>query len=421
MASFSISILRSDNSSALLEFSQPTVTIGRESGDVTTFDPQVSDPQATLHFDGGALTLVDESPNRSTTISGQPLSGPVRLEPGSAVRFGGCTMTVQSIEGAAPSAQAAPAPAPSAAPHAQAPMGAAQAQAQAPLGAAQAQAPMPAPQAQAQGQAPPAQAAMAPPNPAPGGLTDELSHHIRAGAETYKRRYLHGVLTLGLVAIPAALINAALGWIPILGLVVAIVVGLAQLALAPLGAGAMGRWALATAAGEDLSWKQAWKAALANPVQEWLNMAVAMVIATLGTLLLIVPGLIVGMFALPAYLLEGQKLIGINTRSAELVMKDPGRHLGLGGLMLLLVIPVAIVVVLLSIALAFVPIVGSPLATVLSTALFMTFLPFVYLLWSRVYYAAVHRLEGVDAVSARAQTFASWCQSQPAVGVDQPA
>jgi hypothetical protein len=74
----------------------------------------------------------------------------------------------------------------------------------------------------------------------------------------------------------------------------------------------MGRWALAAAAGRRLTWAQAWGAAFKNPIREWMNLSVAMFITTIGTMLLVVPGIILWMFALPAYLLEGRRMVGIN-------------------------------------------------------------------------------------------------------------
>lgn len=245
-----------------------------------------------------------------------------------------------------------------------------------------------------------------------GDVGAQLKHHVSTGVTRYKKHYLNGVLTIGLVVIPAALINAVLGWIPVIGFIVAILVGLAQLLLVPLSAGAMGRWALAAAAGRDLHWKKAWKNALANPVQEWLNVALALLVTTFGIMLLIVPGLIVGMFALPAYLLEGKKFININARSAELVLKDAAGHLGLGLLTILCLIPVALVVALVTLILAFVPLVGGPLTTFLTVALNVFAAPFLYLLWAQIYFASVRRLEGGDPIAGHGPTIDSWSAAQ---------
>lgn len=248
-----------------------------------------------------------------------------------------------------------------------------------------------------------------PGEPAQGaGVVDRLMYHLRTASARYKKHYLNGVLTVGLVAIPAALINALLGWIPFVGLIVAILVGIAQLLLIPLSAGAMGRWALATAADQDLHWKKAWKNALKDPVQEWLNLFVSQIATLIGVLLLIVPGIIVGMFALPAYLLEGKKFVGIPSRSAELVMKDAGSLIGLGLLSILSFLPMVFIVGIFTAILTFVPVVGEPLTAFLSVALNVLVAPFLYLVWAQVYYSTVRRLEATDPIVDHAATIQSW-------------
>jgi hypothetical protein len=251
---------------------------------------------------------------------------------------------------------------------------------------------------------------MASAGPASDGVLDQLKFHLAAGFGLYKKHFVNGALTMGLVVVPATLLNVALGWVPVLGVLVAILTGLAQLALTPFSAGAMGRWALAAATDREVGWKSAWKAAFANPGSEWLNVFVAMIVTALGTVLLIVPGIIVGMFALPSYLMEDKKLIQINLRSAELVMKDPGRYIGLGLLVVFAMIPLFLLVIVLGIVLAFIPVVGSPLATLISTAVYMLVLPFVYLLWSRIYYDARRRFEGTDPVATQSARFDAWSQ-----------
>lgn len=414
MASYSISVQRNDGSSALFDFHQGKITIGQQQGEIATLDPLVADPHGELHFDGHTLTYVDRgSPAGSFLPTGERLSAPLTLQPGKTVCFGGCRLMVQDIR---------PDIAAPAAPMAAAPMAAPQAPASPmqPAPPMQAAAPAyglpaaaPAQPAQAYGL--PSAAPMAPGaaanagDPPPGaGLVDQLMHHLRVAMERYKKHYLSGILTVGLIAIPAALINALLGWIPVVGFIVAIIVGLAQLVIVPIAVGALGRWALSTAAGKELTWKQAWRAALKDPVQEWLNVFVAQLFTILGFICLIVPGLIVGMFALPAYLLEGKKFVAISSRSAELVMKDFGGIVGFGFLTILALIPAAIVVGICVAIVGFLPIVGEPMAAFLSVALNVTVVPFLYLLWAQFYYTTVRRLEAADPVTTHAATIESW-------------
>lgn len=427
MASYSISVQRNDGSSALFDLHQSKITIGQQRGEIATLDPMVADPHGELHFDGHTLTYVDTgSPAGSFLPSGERLTAPMTLQPGTTVCFGGCRLSVQDIrpDVAAPM-QAAPAYAPApqapANPMAAAPMQAAPMQQPAPAYGAPGAAPAPGPAYGLPGAAPAAPAG-APNDPPPGaGAVDQLMHHLRGAMALYKKHYLNGMLTIGLIAIPAALVNALLGWIPVVGFIVAIIVGIAELIIIPISVGALGRWALSTAAGKDLHWKQAWKSALKAPVQEWLNMFVAQLITVLGVICLIVPGLIVGMFALPAYLLEGKTFVNINMRSAELVMKDFGGIVGFGFLTLLSLIPAALIVGILIAIVGLLPIVGEPMAALLTVALNVIVGPFLYLVWAQFYYATVRRLEATNPVTDHAATIESWSSAQAPAAAQAPA
>jgi hypothetical protein len=428
MASYSISVQRNDGSSALFDFHHGKITIGHQQGEIATLDPLVADPHAELHFDGYTVTYVDSgSPAGSFLPSGERLSAPLALQVGNSVRFGGCTLKIQDIRpdvGGVPTPRQAPYPAAMQPPSPVAPVQAGmqpgmQPPAPAPMQPGMQQPGMqpPAPAPMQPGMAPgpayglpaPAASSGQPGEPAQGaGVVDRLMYHLRTASARYKKHYLNGVLTVGLVAIPAALINALLGWIPFVGIIVAILVGIAQLLLIPLSAGAMGRWALATAADQELHWKKAWKNALKDPVQEWLNLFVSQIATFIGVLLLIVPGIIVGMFALPAYLLEGKKFVGIPSRSAELVMKDAGGLIGLGLLSILSFLPMVFIVGIFTAILIFVPVVGEPLTAFLSVALNVLVAPFLYLVWAQVYYSTVRRLEATDPVVDHAATIQSW-------------
>lgn len=379
MPQFTLSILRHDQTSDLLTFEVTQVLIGREGGDIVTGDPQMSNRHAQFTFSGGVLMFEDlSSTNGSYRISGERITTPISVSPGTALRLGGCTVTIQDIQtgmergGTAVMPQASPMTfAPTLAPPAVNPSG---------------------------GTAPPVS----------GGLFEQFKAYLSTAADIYKLHYLGGVLTLGLVMVPATLVTALAGLVPVVGWIVAILVGLVELALAPISAGAMGRWALSAATGRSMTWQQAWGAALKNPVSEWINVAVAMFITGVGTMLLIVPGIILGMFALPAYLLEDKKLLSINLRSSDLVMKAPGRHIGLALLAMLTAVPVMIAAAIVSVMVAYVPLIGGPLASVISVAFSMTVVPFIYLLWSLVYYDARRQIEGEDAQLLHQAKLDSW-------------
>jgi uncharacterized protein involved in cysteine biosynthesis len=89
-------------------------------------------------------------------------------------------------------------------------------------------------------------------------------------------------------------------------------------------------------------------------------------------------------------------------------MKDPGRHIGLAFLALLLALPVMIAAAIVGALLGFVPLLGTPLASVISVAFSMAVVPFIYLLWSLVYFDARRQIEGEDASQLHQATLDSW-------------
>jgi hypothetical protein len=397
MPSYRLSILRADQSTELLTFEQTTVVVGREGGDIVTADPKTSSRHAELTFMNGSLTFKDlQSTNGSFLASGERITQTITLTAGTSLKLGHCTLTIQEIQmGMAPGGtelmpqmHGAPAAFPVPNPHPQ------PAAAPAPIPQVQRASPAPAPQAQ--------------PAPPGAGLTDQFKNYLTAAGTLYQAHFVNGALTLGALMVPATVAGAALGLIPVIGWLFALIIALVELALTPLAIGAMARWALASAAGRHLTWSQAWGAAFRNPVQEWFNVFLAMIIIGIGTIFFIVPGIIVGMFALPAYLVEGKRLGGINLRSAELVMKDPGHHLGLAVLVMLAALPLAIGVGIASFILAFIPILGGLLVAVLTTAFVVVVLPFVYLVWTLIYFDTRQRLENVDPRVEGAAILQSW-------------
>lgn len=432
MPCYRLSVLRHDQSSQLYTFEQAKVLIGREGGDIVTGDPKMSARHGELTFEGGVLRYTDlNSTNGTYRVSGERVVGTIVLEPGAALRLGACTLTVQEIEsglvgptGTQVMEQVSDVAFAATALAAQAPPGLAElTSGVSSNAAAAASAPHPE-QQQAQGAfAQPVGDVAAGPGvgvapsaayTAPSlagsaeGLFDVFKALLRQGASIYKVQGIHGALTMGVVTVPVALVGVATGWIPIVGFLVAILLGLVQLALAPIAGGAMWRWSLAVAGGESLTWKQAWSAVLKNPVREWLNIAVMSFVTGIGVFFFIVPGLLLGMFAAPAYLLEGKFFIGANLRSMELVLKDAGRHLGLALLVLVSLLPVMIAASVCSVILGFLPVIGAPLAQLVTAAVLTVALPFVYLLWALVYFDSRKRFEGEDARTLYAPTIRSW-------------
>ena len=55
---------------------------------------------------------------------------------------------------------------------------------------------------------------------------------------------------------------------------------------------------------------------------------------------------------------------------------------------------------------------GGPVSAVISTAVYMLVDPFMYLVWSRIYYDSRTRLENVDAAAAAAGVISTWMKAE---------
>jgi hypothetical protein len=86
---FTVEIQHADRPPEIVEFEQPVVGLGRDRGDLTVADPQLSGRHAELRFDGEAVQFLDlTSTNGSFDQDGQRLEEPMSLLPGQRVRLG---------------------------------------------------------------------------------------------------------------------------------------------------------------------------------------------------------------------------------------------------------------------------------------------------------------------------------------------
>jgi hypothetical protein len=87
--SFTVEIQHPDRPAEVLEFEQPVIGLGRDQGEVTVDDPQLSGRHAELRFDGEVVQFLDmASTNGSFDQDGQRLEVPMSLVPGQRVRLG---------------------------------------------------------------------------------------------------------------------------------------------------------------------------------------------------------------------------------------------------------------------------------------------------------------------------------------------
>ena len=109
---FTVEIRHPDRPPEILEFEQPVVTLGRDRGDVTVADPQLSGRHAELRFDGETVQFRDlTSTNGSFDEQGERLEAPTPLQLEQGVRIGDTWIQVKSITSGGPASSEATIPA----------------------------------------------------------------------------------------------------------------------------------------------------------------------------------------------------------------------------------------------------------------------------------------------------------------------
>lgn len=110
---FTVEIKHPDRPPEILEFEQPVVVLGRDQGDVTLGDPQLSGRHAELRFDGETLQFMDlTSTNGSFDQDGTRLDAPTTITPDQRVRIGDTWIEVKSVTRDAPRSDESTIPAP---------------------------------------------------------------------------------------------------------------------------------------------------------------------------------------------------------------------------------------------------------------------------------------------------------------------
>jgi pSer/pThr/pTyr-binding forkhead associated (FHA) protein len=95
---FTVEIRHPDRPPEILEFEQPVVVLGRDQGDVTLGDPQLSGRHAELRLDGDIVQFRDlTSTNGSFDQDGQRLEVPMPMLPDQSIRIGDTWIQIKSI------------------------------------------------------------------------------------------------------------------------------------------------------------------------------------------------------------------------------------------------------------------------------------------------------------------------------------
>jgi hypothetical protein len=431
------------------------ITLGRDIGDIALRDSQVSGRHGEITFQAGVLRYVDlGSTNGSFLLDGRRVST-IEMTPGMAIRCGNSLITVQMIDsplagkgrtmiagggvapfgmpgGGMPPPGGMPAPggaparsggtvtgeadphgiayAPTSAMPAAMPEGFAPPVAQ-PPGAPPPGFPKPPTPAAPPPPAEPEDFDGAPTNPgaapgpggggvpmptAPAGGNAALSGEdfvalYKQAWEFIKPVLVPASLIVGGITIPVALASGILGFIPVVGGVLAALLGLAQALVMPLAVAALTRFLLGMHLNQPVDWMTAWKQQIANVKMVWLSFFVAGLIAGVGAIFLIIPGILLGAFIGPVYFCEGKRMVDINLRNLEITKQDPllpiiAFIVAALGVALVIAVPVWI--------LGLIPFIGGLLASVLTAAVTAVFMPFMISLSIILYFRLRRRFEG---------------------------
>ncbi len=243
------------------------------------------------------------------------------------------------------------------------------------------------------------------PYAAPGSKADP-GKFISSAIEAYKPHLVEATKVIGMFAIPLGLIAAVgnlLGSVAALVSTILVFLGSIGYALVMLliGVGAQAEYAMRLASGVPMTAPQAWKVQ-AKRMFPWLfGLFVPALLAGIASIFCLVPGILIGFYLLPVYMVEkDKKMADINKRVFEIVKAEP--------ILLLTIIGVGVVAglvnFLVTLVLNFLPFVGAALASLWSPVFSAVLSPFLSFLTFRAYFEIRQRHENVDAAAiARSQ------------------
>ncbi|MCB9706679.1 MAG: FHA domain-containing protein [Myxococcales bacterium] len=198
-------------------------------------------------------------------------------------------------------------------------------------------------------------------------------------------------LVLGAVTVPIAVVSWVFGLIPVIGGIFGALLALAQFVLMPLGIAALTRFLLGRYLNNPVDWMTAWKQQIANARMIWPNFFVAGLIAAIGTVFLIIPGLLLGAFIGPIYFCEGKRMVDINLRNLDIAKLDP-----ITVIIVFIAVAVAagVGIAIPSLVFGLIPVLGSLLVAILGAAAMAVITPYVLTLSILLYFRIRRRTEG---------------------------
>jgi hypothetical protein len=348
------------------EFEQAKIAIGREAGEIVLGDPQCSSRHAELHISSVGVMLTDLGSTNGTLLDGERVRNPTQIQVGSEFKIGACTLSVTSFEGAksgvpqygpkgtlmvsavAAGAGASGIPAPGSG-VAEAGSGAGQEPPpphQTPRGTPS-PLDIPPPNVPPPSVPPPSPPGVPPPNvPFPSNPPPSSSQFpplalkissapaaqdpdrdpialLKSCIQEFRPHLGEAFKSVALYAFPLELLGALLGYIPLVGAVLSGVVTLLfVLVHIGFGIGVQGEFALRLVGGTPATASEVWKIQMDRLVPFTLGLLVPLLLTYVGLACCLVPGVLIGLFVLPVYMVEELKMEQVNKRSFELLTKN---------------------------------------------------------------------------------------------------
>lgn len=145
------------------------------------------------------------------------------------------------------------------------------------------------------------------------GIGDE----IRTGWAFVSPVLMTAALPLVALFVGSALVELVLGWIPVVGGLLGILLGGVQLVFTPLATGVLFYVLIKARLGQTVELRDAWMTVYRRADVVWTNLFVASLIAGIAACFLVVPGIAVGFFIGPVFFVEDRRFLDINAGAFE--------------------------------------------------------------------------------------------------------
>lgn len=226
---------------------------------------------------------------------------------------------------------------------------------------------------------------------APGQAPTEPIALLKQAFELYKPHAMEAAKAMGVITIPLPVLGALLAFVPVVGGILALVFTvLPQLALGIFGSGVQAEIGLRVSAGAPIVANDLWRLQLKRLFPWFFGLLVPALIAGVASIFCLVPGILLGLYLLPAYMVEQRRMFDVNARCFDLIKKDWALSLIPP---VLVGVPVAVVMVVLQFVLGFIPYAGPVLAALLQGVVAATVGPFFVHLVFRMYVALRQKYE----------------------------